>query len=45
MATINLATKYEKKLDERFKQSSLTDAYAGKSYSFEGVNAIKDLDH
>lgn len=41
MATINLATKYEKKLDERFKLSSVTDAYAGKQYDFEGVNAIK----
>lgn len=41
MATINLATKYEKKLDERFKLSSVTDAYAGKQYDFEGANAIK----
>lgn len=41
MATINLASKYEKKLDERFKLSSITDSYAGKQYSFEGVNAIK----
>lgn len=40
MATINLANKYEKKLDERFKLSSLTDAYAGHSYNFDGVNSI-----
>lgn len=41
MATINLATKYEKKLDERFKLASVTDAYAGKQYDFDGVNSIK----
>lgn len=38
---INLAAKYEKKLDERFAQSSITDAYAGKKYEFTGVNTIK----
>lgn len=41
MATINLAEKYEKKLDERYKQGSLTDRMAGQNFSWEGVNAIK----
>jgi len=41
MATINLATKYDKKLDERYKQGSLTDRMAGQNFSWEGVNAIK----
>lgn len=38
---INLATKYEPKLDERFTQKSLTDAFCGKDYEFNGVNGIK----
>ena len=38
---INLASKYATKLDERFRLSSLTDAYAGKKFDFEGVNTIK----
>ena len=38
---VNLATKYETKLDERFAQRSLTEAWTGKNYSWEGVNAIK----
>lgn len=37
---INLATKYETKLDERYKQRSLTDAWCGKNYNWQGVNAI-----
>lgn len=39
--TINLATKYEKKLDERFTQGSLTDRWTSKAYDFDGTNAIK----
>ena len=38
---INLATKYETKLDERYKLQSLTDKFCGHNYSWEGVNAIK----
>lgn len=38
---INLATKYETKLDERFTQQSITEAAAGKEFDFDGVNAIK----
>lgn len=38
---INLASKYSQKLDERFRLASLTDAYAGKKYEFNGVNTIK----
>ncbi len=41
MATINLATKYETKLDERYKKGSITDSYCGTDYNWEGVNAIK----
>ena len=29
MAVINLTTKYSKRIDERFKLKSVTDAYAG----------------
>lgn len=39
--SINLADKYEAKLDERFKKQSLTDKFCGHAYSWEGVNAIK----
>lgn len=38
---INLAEKYESKLDERYKLQSLTDKFCGHNYSWEGVNAIK----
>lgn len=38
---INLAQKYEKKVQERFSLSSLTDAYCGKDYTFDGVDTIK----
>ena len=38
---INLATKFEKKLDERFKLGSLTDVACGTQYDWDGVNAIK----
>ena len=37
---INVANKYSTKLDERFHQKSVTDAFAGKDYDFVGVNAI-----
>ena len=41
MTSINLASKYETKLDERYKGRSLTDAWCGNTYSWEGVNSIK----
>ena len=41
MATINLATKFEKRLDERFRLQSLTDVACGNQYDWDGVNAIK----
>ena len=37
---INLASKYEKKVQERFSIGSITDKYAGHEYDFTGVNAI-----
>lgn len=37
---INLASKFESKVAERFSLKSITDAYAGKDYSFEGVKTI-----
>lgn len=37
---VNLASKYEKKVDERFKLKSLTDAAINKDYTWEGVNSI-----
>lgn len=37
---INLASKYEKKVQERFSLGSLTDRYVGKDYDFDGVNKI-----
>lgn len=39
--SVNLADKYEKKLDERYSQQSITEVAAGKDFDFEGVNAIK----
>jgi len=41
MATVNLAEKYAGKLDERFVKGSITDAFVGTDYDWEGVNAIK----
>lgn len=41
MATINLATKYSTKLDDRFTMQSLTEAAVGTQYDWDGVNAIK----
>ena len=38
---LNLTTKYSPLIDERFKAASLTDAYAGKKYDFDGVRSIK----
>lgn len=38
---INLAAKYEKKVQERFTLGSLTDKYVGKDYTFDGVDTIK----
>lgn len=37
---VNLASKYEKKIDERFKLKSLTEAAVNHDYNWEGVNAI-----
>lgn len=38
---INLASKYEKKVSERFSLGSLTDKHVGKDYDFIGVKSIK----
>lgn len=38
---INLATKYEKKVDERFKLGSLTEAGVNNDYNWDGVESIK----
>ena len=38
---INLASKYEKKVQERFTLGSLTDKYCGHDYTFDGVDTIK----
>lgn len=38
---INLAEKYEKKVQERFALASKTDDHAGKEYEFTGVKTIK----
>lgn len=38
---INLATKYEKKVDERFKLGSLTEAAVNNDYNWTGVESIK----
>jgi N4-gp56 family major capsid protein len=37
---VNLASKYEKKVDERFKLKSLTESAVNKEYDWVGVNAI-----
>lgn len=39
--SVNLATKYETKLDERFKHGSFTDKWVGNNYNWDGVNTIK----
>lgn len=41
MSTINLASKYSTKLDKRFTLGSVTDAWCGDQYDWDGVNAIK----
>lgn len=41
MATVNLAEKYEKKLDERYALRSRTAAFTGNNWDWNGVNAIK----
>lgn len=38
---VNLASKYSKKVDERFKLKSLTEAAVHQDYEWEGVNTIK----
>ena len=38
--TVNLASKYEKKVDERFKLKSLTESAVNREYDWNGVNAI-----
>lgn len=41
MSNYNLTTKYSSLIDERFKQQSITDKYAGKKYDFDGAQSIK----
>ena len=38
---INLATKFDKKVAERFSKKSITDAFCGKDYDFAGVKTVK----
>jgi len=37
---VNLASKYEKKIDERFKLKNMTEPAVNHDYSWDGVNAI-----
>lgn len=37
---INLTSKYSPKIDERFKLTSITDAYAGKKYDWDGAQTV-----
>ncbi|HHT16452.1 MAG TPA: hypothetical protein GXZ77_01845 [Papillibacter sp.] len=39
--SINLTTKYSTLIDERFSRESITDAYAGKKFDFDGAQSIK----
>lgn len=39
--SVNLTTKYSTLISERFKGQSITDAYAGKKYDFDGAQSIK----
>ena len=41
MPTVNLATKYSDLLDQRFSQKSLTEAWCGHDYDWDGTNTIK----
>lgn len=38
---VNLAAKYEKKVDERFKLKSLTESAVNREYDWQGVDTIK----
>lgn len=38
---VNLATKYAKKVDERFKSKSLTESFINREYDWEGAKTIK----
>lgn len=38
---VNLTTKYSPLIDKRFTLASLTDAYAGKKYDWEGSKTVK----
>jgi len=40
MPEINLINEYSTRLDERFKQKSLTEAHCGHDYSWDGLNSI-----
>jgi hypothetical protein len=39
--SVNLTTKYSSLISERFKGQSVTDAYAGKKFDFDGAQSIK----
>ena len=39
--SVNLAQKYETKLDERFVAGSFTDKWVGNNHNWDGVNTIK----
>lgn len=39
--SVNLTTKYSTLISERFKGQSVTEAYAGKKYDFDGAQSIK----
>lgn len=39
--SVNLTTKYSTLISERFKGQSITDAYAGKKFDFDGAQSIK----
>ena len=39
--SVNLTAKYSPLIAERFKGQSVTDAYAGKKYDFDGAQSIK----
>lgn len=39
--SLNYTTQYSKFIDERFKNSSITDKFAGKKYDFDGAKSVK----
>ena len=41
MATVNYASKYSQKVDERFTLGSLTGALVNQEYDFIGVETVK----